>query len=214
LRMSIVTDRPPRENAPVRPLIVGIGGTTRQGSSSERALRASLAAAQRAGAETVALTGHDLILPMYSPGVAERDPGAMHFIDLIRRCDGLIISSPGYHGSLSGMIKNALDYVEDLREEERPYLEDRAVGCIVCAAGWQAVGTTLIALRAIVHALRGWPTPMGAGFNTADPAFDHADFSEAKPGMQLEILGQQVAQFARMRRALEGQGAFVPAAPA
>jgi FMN reductase len=212
--MSIVGDRLKHDDASTRPLIVGIGGTTRPGSSSERALRASLAAAQRAGADIVALTGHDLILPMYSPGVAERDPGAMHLIDLIRRCDGLIISSPGYHGSLSGMIKNALDYVEDLREEERPYLEHRAVGCIVCAAGWQAVGTTLTALRAIVHALRGWPTPMGAGFNTADPAFDLASFSEAKPGMQLEILGQQVAQFARMRRAMEGEAALMPIGPA
>ena len=39
-----------------------------------------------------------------------------------RWADGLLVASPGYHGGISGMMKNALDYVEDLRADERVYL--------------------------------------------------------------------------------------------
>lgn len=69
-----------------------------------------------------------------------------------------LIWAAAHHGSVSGLIKNALDYIEDTTKEERVYLEGRTVGCIACAYGWQATGSTLNALRTIVHALRGWPT--------------------------------------------------------
>jgi len=36
-----------------------------------------------------------------------------------------------------------MDYLEDLRGDARPYLDDRAVGCIVCAHSWQATGSML-----------------------------------------------------------------------
>ena len=82
------------------------------------------------------------------------------FVEAVRAADGLVIATPGYHGPVSGLIKNALDALDGLRDDERPYLEGRAVGCIVTADGWQACGTALASLRTIVHALRGWPTPV------------------------------------------------------
>jgi len=94
---------------------------------------------------------------MYVPDATLRTDKARRLIGALAGCDAVIIASPGYHGGPSGLIKNALDYVEDLRDDERPYFDGRAVGCIACAAGWQATTTTLIALRSIVHALRGWP---------------------------------------------------------
>ena len=186
------------------PLIVGIGGTTRPGSSTERALLVSLAAARTAGARTEMISGAELQLPMYDPAVAGLPPGAERLIALTRSCQGLIIASPGYHGTMSGMIKNAIDYIEELRTDAQPYLHNRAVGCIACAYGWQATGTTLVALRTMVHSLRGWPTPLGAAINSALPIFD-AEGTCIDDGarMQLEIVGQQVVEFARMRTALD-----------
>src|SRR4249920_1907900 len=116
-----------------RPLIVGIGGTPRPFSSSERALAISLAAARAEGAETLAFAGADLILPMYSPGTADRTPEAQRLIDAFRRCDGMIIAAPSYHGSLSGLLKNALDYAEDLRRGRRSRHCARShTRCAVC----------------------------------------------------------------------------------
>ena len=86
----------------------------------------------------------------------------LQLIEAVREADAIIIATPGYHGGVSGLVKNALDTLEELRADDRPYLDGRAVGCIVTAYGWQAAGSVLTSLRSIVHALRGWPTPFGA----------------------------------------------------
>jgi FMN reductase len=100
---------------------------------------------------------------------------------------------------VSGLVKNALDLLEDLREDERSYLDGRAVGCIVTAAGWQTCGSTLAALRSIVHALRGWPTPLGATLNTTEPIFDASGACiDPKALAQLATVAQQVVGFAHM----------------
>jgi FMN reductase len=185
-----------------RPLIVGIGGTMRSGSGTERVLRAALAATERRGSQTLLLAGPDLDLPMYAPQSGERTAAARALVDLIGRADGVIVASPAYHGGVSGLVKNALDYVEDLRDARRPYLDGRAVGCIACAGGWQAAAATLTGLRSITHALRGWPTPLGVAINTSEPIFGPggALVDPAALG-QLEIRADPAVSFARRHAA-------------
>lgn len=183
------------------PLIVGIGGTPRQGSSTERALASALRTAQAGGADTLLFDGRFLArLPHFHPNGEPPTPEQAQLTDAVRRADGLIVASPGYHGSISGLVKNALDTLELLREDPRPYLHNRAVGAIVTADGWQAAGATLAALRAIVHAMRGWPTPFGAALNASSQLFDAAgDCREPKDAWQLATVAEQVMEFARLR---------------
>ncbi|MBN3454887.1 NADPH-dependent FMN reductase [Mycolicibacterium sp.] len=181
-----------------KPRILGLGGTTRPGSSSERALRAALDLAERAGADTDILLADDLAFPAYAPERGAPEPRAERLLDLARRADGVIVASPGFHGGPSGLIKNALDHLEELREDERPYLDGRAIGCIVCAAGWQATATTLAALRSTAHALRAWPTPLGVTINST-PVGDIDPVTATAP--QLDLLVDQVVGLARWRHA-------------
>lgn len=187
-----------------RPLILGIGGTIRGGSSSEKALILSLRAAQAAGAETRLLGGEFLSsLPIFDPRPADPTPSQVTLIEAVRAADGVIVASPGYHGSISGVMKNALDTLEALRNDPAPYFQGRAVGCVITADGPQAAGTTLIAMRSIIHALRGWPTPFGASLNGATPLFDDAgECRDPKDAWQLATVAEQVVEFARMRAAL------------
>ncbi len=183
------------------PLIVGIGGTTREGSSTEKALVVALAAAEAGGARTVLLGGAFLAtLPIYDPGPAGPTAEQQALADAVRAADGIIIATPGYHGSLSGVVKNALDTLELLNQDQRPYFTDRAVGIIVTASGWQAGGTTLTAVRSIIHAMRGWPTPFGAALNATSGSFE-SDGSPKDPrdAWQLTTVGEQVLEFAKMR---------------
>lgn len=187
-----------------QPFIVGIGGTSRPGSSSELALRACMAAVAAHGARTEIHSGDALDLPLYSGGALSAK--AQRIVDAIARCDGLILSSPSYHGALSGAMKNLLDHVEELRGDARPYLDGRAVGAIVCAYGAQAIGTTLVGLRSIVHALRGWPTPMAAGINSSLKVFDEEGRCvDPSVSAQLDLVAAQVWEFASMRRLLDAQ---------
>ena len=177
-----------------RPLVVGIGGTTRPNSSTEKALKCALVHARELGAETILFGGAELAaLPSFNPEVKERTAEEVAFVEAVRRADSVIIASPGYHGGVSGLVKNAIDLLEDLRDDTRVYLDGRAVGCIITAAGWQGCNTTLGALRSIVHALRGWPTPLGVTLNTAGVSLFAQDGSCKDEGIRdaLQILAEQ-----------------------
>ncbi len=180
--------------------IVAIGGSTRPGSSSEMAVRLAGRAAEAAGAQVIYFTGRDLMLPIYDTESDDRTEQATAVVEAIRGAQGLLIASPGYHGGISGMIKNALDYIEDLREDDQPYLHGRAVGCIAVAYGWQATVSTLQQIRQVTHALRGWPTPLGATINAQATRFaSDATTDDQSAAQQLQTIGEQVVEFAQMR---------------
>jgi FMN reductase len=183
------------------PHIVGIGGTTRANSSTEKALRYSLRVAEEMGATTRAFLGVELAqLPHYAPEKPDRTDLALEFVEEVRRSDGLIVASPGYHGSVSGMVKNALDYTEDLRDDPEPYLSGKAVGIIATGAGWQGIVTTIEAIRAIVHALRGWPTPFAAAINSTLPCFDaDGEPEDDKVRFAVTTVPEEVMKFAGWR---------------
>ncbi len=183
-----------------RPFIVGIGGTTRPGSSSEKALRYALTLAAAQGSDVQLFDGASINLPMYAPESPERSEAAERMVEALRRANGVIISTPCYHGSVSGLVKNALDYTEDMSKDPEPYLDGRAVGLIVCGHGWQSTGVVLTAFRSIVHALRGWPTPMGVAINTLVEKFDDQGVGLQEQAVrQMGIMVGQVIEFARLR---------------
>jgi FMN reductase len=177
-------------------LVVGLGGTTRPDSSSETALRIVLDEAAALGAEIVRFSGDQLRLPLYEPGALHRSALAQEVVDALRRADAVVIATPGYHGSMSGTVKNALDYVEDLRDADRPYLDGRPVGCVAVAYGWQAAVNALRATRDVVHALRGWPTPFGAAVNAADGCLAGGVCRSPELQAQLGLIGRQCVEFA------------------
>jgi FMN reductase len=185
---------PPAKMPAVKPLIVGIGGTPREQSSSELALRQACEAIADE-AEIRIFAGRDLLLPLYQPGIARQDASAAALVSALMHCDGLIIASPAYHGTISGLIKNALDYAEELAGEARPYLDGIPIGLIACAAGWQAAGQTLATLRTIAHALRGWPTPYGATIRMAPGLFAGGVCSDPAVAADLRRVGEQVLAF-------------------
>lgn len=183
-----------------RPFIVGLGGTARPGSTSETALARALAWVEGAGARSQLFGGAFMAgLPIYNPDETGRHTERDRLLEAVRRADGVIVATPGYHGSVSGLVKNALDSLEGLSGDARPYFDGRAVGCIVAASGAQAAGSTLAALRAIVHALRGWPTPLGATLSTGPGMADRGGVVLCDRDIgQVEMVAAQVLAFARV----------------
>lgn len=181
------------------PRILALGGSTAPLAASERALRIAAQACVDAGADVEFLAGRDLMVPVFDTEAGTPEPAARSLVEALRRADGVLIASPGYHGAVSGLVKNALDYAEELRHDERPYLEQRAVGLIAVAHGWQTAVSTLDQLRTIVHALRGWPTPLGVAVNDAAGVIGaDAGSTDAAVVRQLRIMAGQVVAFAQM----------------
>lgn len=142
--------------------IVGIGGTLREGSSSLGALRRALESAEESGAETELLDLRELNLPMYEPGRALGDygPEVREFVGAVRGADALILSTAAYHGTPAGVTKNALDFIQFLSRDERPYLDGRVVGLISTAGGSQGATNANRAMVDAIHALRGVVAPL------------------------------------------------------
>ena len=196
-------NEPPAPGSPAgAPLIVGIGGTPRPGSATERALALALRQAEKAGAQTKVFGGDFLErLPHFNPGPQGASPEQAELAAAVRAADGVILATPGYHGSLSGVVKNALDTLELTRDDERPYFDGKPVGIIITADGAQAGGTTLMAVRGIIHAMRGWPTPYGAALNAANLFDATGECRHPKDAWQITTVADQVMEFAQMRSA-------------
>lgn len=196
-----------------RPRIVALGGNATAGGSAERLLHHALARCEALGADVALLAGEAIDLPLYAPHRSERCSRAQALLAALRDADGIIVASPAYHGTVSGVVKNALDYVQDLVSDAQPYFDGRAVGLIAVAGGWQAAGSTLATLRAITHALRGWPTPLGIAANSSQPLFDpDGMLTDDGIAQQLGMLAEQVVTFARMKAAYRAASAKPPVA--
>jgi FMN reductase len=195
-------------NGPARRgvFVLGIGGSTRDGSSTEVVVRAVLAAAERRGAATRMYAGSALVLPPYEQ-TPDCTAAAVRLIGDVRRADALVVGSPGYHGTISGLVKNVLDFLEELRDDDPPYLDRKAVGCVTTAYGWQAAVNTLTTLRQVVHALRGWPTPYGIAVNVAG-GLTREDGSLVDPRLQdsVDVMADQLLEFAGAMRSVASPG--------
>jgi FMN reductase len=143
-----------------KPYIVGLGGSLRQPSRSLTALKETLGMAESHGAETVLLDLRALDLPMFVPTIPPEDyppqcqRAILRLLDEVRRADGMIWSSPTYHGTVSGVFKNALDFYELLADDHHPYLTGKAIGLISINDS-----TTHAAMMNSVHELRAWLAP-------------------------------------------------------
>ena len=180
--------------------VVGIGGTLREGSTSLGALRRALAASGEAGAEVELLDLNELKLPMYEPrkSLDEYGHDARRLIDAVSGADALLLSTAAYHGTLAGVTKNALDYVQFLGKEEHPYFDGKVVGLITTAGGEQAAANANAAMVHVVHALRGIVAPLMVGVTRVwQRTDDSGEITDENYGRRLDDLGWLVVDLAQ-----------------
>jgi FMN reductase len=175
-------------------LVVGLGGSLAEHSTSRAALDIALEGANEAGARTEVLDIRELALPFYDPAIQNPPESVQRLCRLVGEADGLVWSSPLYHGTISGAFKNALDWLQLLSGNQPPYLTDKVVGLISTAGGvqgLQAVNT----MEFVVRALRGWAVPLVLPIAQAWKAFDeNGKPHDPKLAEQLRALGREVAR--------------------
>ncbi|MFF4550030.1 NAD(P)H-dependent oxidoreductase [Streptomyces sp. NPDC001406] len=172
------------------PHIVLISGSLRPGSTCDRVAEWCAQRCAEHGASARVFTGTEIDFPAYRPGLAGRHAAVTGFLEELRAADGVILVSPTYHATVSGLLKNALDYVNDIGGPV-PYLQGRPIGTVAVGSAAQGAVSTLTTLRTIGHALRGWPTPVGVAVSQA-PEQPAADGGEPAP--DVERLTQMVSQ--------------------
>ncbi|MFC9706620.1 NADPH-dependent FMN reductase [Paenibacillus sp. NPDC056933] len=143
-----------------------IAGSNRTNASSTNLLRyiESLLEAQNISVQFIDLS--ELQLPLFSPDNWDFHPNVKHVLEAIADGDGLILATPEYHGSVSGALKNALDYITGNQVAGKAVLS-------VSSAGGPLGVSSLSHLQTIVRNLHGincsqWIS-IGYGSNTFGP---------------------------------------------
>jgi len=176
--------------------IVGIGGSMARISRSRAALRVALDGAAGAGADTRLLDLRELDLPMYRSDNKDATPAALTLVESCWAADGLIWSSPLYQGTISGALKNALDWLQLLGDRDPPFLHDKVVGLVSAAGGTQAL-QAINTMEFSVRALRGWAVPYVVPVASAAGVFDREGrVQDPAVELQLQTLGVEVARVA------------------
>jgi FMN reductase len=178
--------------------IVGLGGSTASSSKSLAALRTALEGAASAGAVTRLLDIHELDLPMYNPDRREPTETAATLIEACHGADGMLWSSPMYQGTISGALKNALDWLHLLGGRDPPYLHDKVIGLISAAGGTQGL-QAINTMEFAVRALRGWAVPYVVPVASAARVFDREGrIKDEAVALQLRTLGGEAVRVAKL----------------
>ena len=176
--------------------IVGLGGSLARVSNSRAALAIALAGAASAGAETELLDLRRLNLPMYNPDDETPNDATAGLNESCYAGDGILWSSPMYQGTISGALKNALDWLHVLGKREPPYLHDKVIGLISAAGGMQGL-QAINTMEFAVRALRGWAVPYVVPVAAAARVFDQdGRIQDRAVELQLRTLGEEVVRVA------------------
>ncbi len=141
--------------------ILGLGGSLREGSLTKASIQIALEAASQAGAAVELFDLRENPLPFYDDRkeIESYTANVKTLLEKIRLANGLILGTPVYHGTLSGSMKNALDFLELLANDNPPWLSGKVVGLISVAGGNS--GTNAInGMINTCQTLRAWVVPM------------------------------------------------------
>jgi FMN reductase len=132
----------------------------------------------------------ELDLPMYVPDLnledyAPKQSGIERLIELFREADAMVWVSPTYHGTVSGVFKNMLDFAEFLSGDERPYFHGRPVGLIAINDS-----TTFAAMRDCARELRAWLAPTHIELTKVDFSNDLTLTSEKSRNRALRLISE------------------------
>ncbi|TGV12345.1 NAD(P)H-dependent oxidoreductase [Mesorhizobium sp. M00.F.Ca.ET.186.01.1.1] len=175
--------------------IVGIAGSMNNNSTTKQAVAIVLDAAKAAGADIEMIHLADWSLPIYDDREdATTYPEIVHrFVQKISGADGLVIGSPEYHGTITGALKNAIDFLEGR------HLRDKQVAPIGVAGGSMGATNTVNTLQLIMRNLHAWPLPASPSIPSAYNAFTpEGKLKDERLQARLEALGQQLVQFVQM----------------
>lgn len=151
--------------------VLGIGSSLRDNASSTTALSITLDFAKKYGAEIRLLDLRQTKLPLYDPVENTTTSDMKKTQDDVLWADALILSTPDYHGSMSGVMKNFLDYFwAEFAGKTFGYL---------CASHEKGL-TAMDQMRTAIRQCYGWSMPYGVSVSDRD------DFTDGKITPKLE----------------------------
>ena len=173
--------------------VVGICGSLRVSSYTRMAVNLALSGAGQVGAQTelIDLRHYQLIFCGAVEDEEDYPPDVSKLCEKVREARGIILGTPEYHGSVSGVLKNAIDL---MGFDE---FEGKVIGLIGVSGGRMGAINALSALQTIGRQLHAWVIPQQASVPQASEAFDeNGKLYDKKLEERVIEVGRLVARFA------------------
>lgn len=172
------------------PHVVAIVGSLREESRTRTAIRETLDGVEEAGGTGELLDLREYDLPPLNTD-DEPTESVEAFTRAVREADAVVLGTPMYHGSYSGVLKNALDHCGF------DEFENKTVGLLAVSGGSFPI-TALEHLRSVCRALDAWVVPHQAAVPRSHGAFENGEFTEEKTAERVRTLGHRVVQYANI----------------
>lgn len=161
--------------------VLGVGSSMRKESFGTETLRIVLGKVKENGAETRLLNLFETPLPIYSSSINSDNRLIRQVSDLVNWADAFILSTPDYHGSMSGSLKNFLDYFWS-------EFAGKTFGYI-CSSHEKGL-TVMDQIRTAIRQCYGWSLPYGLSINSG------IDFDDQRKIVNKQLIGR-INSFAR-----------------
>jgi chromate reductase len=183
-----------------KPKILAFAGSTRKDSVNKRLAKIALLAAENAGAETTFIDLHDYNMPLYSEDlVAEHGmpDGVIAFKEMLKNHNGFLITSPEYNGSLTGTLKNAIDWatIKAEGEDRMACWNGKIAGLLAASPGGLGGIRGLHHLRTILAGIGTFvlPNHLAVGNCASNLQNDH-QITDEKLQQQVEKLSAEMVR--------------------
>lgn len=187
--------------------ILAFAGSTREKSYNKKLVKIAADAARKAGATVTLIDLRDLPLPLYDGDLEESQglpANAITLKEFFKTHDGLLISAPEYNSSISGVLKNAIDWVSRPYQGEKPLecFTDKVAGLMSASPGQLGGLRGLVTLRSILGNIQVHVHHHQLAIPKAHEAFD--DAGQLKNADQQASIEKMAASIVRMIAKLKG----------
>jgi NAD(P)H-dependent FMN reductase len=182
--------------------VLGIAGSMRKGSMSSHALKLVLEEAKKYGSDSRVLELREVRLPIYDPSRSESDvlyqdvngngENVLNTVtEAINWADAFVLASPDYHGSMSGAMKNFLDY---FWEE----FAGKTFGYII--ASHEKGLTVADQMRTSVRQCYGWSMPYNISINGANDFNSAGNPANSMLANRIKMLARDLVTYGTLIR--------------
>lgn len=185
-----------------KPKILALAGSTRSESFNKKVSKIAAEAAKETGADVTWIDLRDFPMPLYDGDLEEKEglpQKAKELKQLFIASDGFLIASPEYNSSISGVLKNAIDWVSRTESDDEPDLiafKGKAASIMSVSVGQLGGLRGLVTLRSILGNIGVLVLPDQKSLPKAQDCFDASGKLTSERDLKgFQKMGKQLAEF-------------------
>jgi len=183
-----------------QPKILAFAGSTRTDSFNKKLVKIAADGAREAGADVTIIDLRDYPMPLYDEDLEKKEglsSSTRKLKELMSSHHGFLISSPEYNSSISGVLKNTIDWTSRQGDDKSPMscFKDKVAGIMSASPGGLGGLRGLVHVRAILENMGVMVIPSQAAISKANDVFNlDGTMKNEKQEQQVKKIGTNLAQ--------------------